>query len=383
MTFCELVRDPALRADLRRMSFQRAWLEFIPSLLGRVRGGREYEENCGRCELRSNCGWCPSYAYLEHRRFPAKIEYLCGLAREKRQLEKDWVKTHRRYYQTADISIQVDSDLPIEDKTFLPYLRQFEVESPGEDLTRIRHHFYLPSIEDLDLGTKVYQAHAWTIFKKGGSWIYIEGAVRGNLAQAGKIAVVNNNHTRAKIYHAGDRAFKRGSLSSLSLLPTDQILLARILADRQGCLLHACGVSHEGKGLLFVGHSEAGKSTVGKMYAGRGELLCDDRTAVRRWPDSYRIYGTWHPGELREVSPMSAPLAGLFFLEKADEVRIVRLRDRAEIVRRLAACLIKPLTTADWWEKVLDLLERIADEVPCYDLRFDRSGRLVDRLKEL
>jgi len=383
MTFCELIKDPALRYDLRNGSFGQAWEEFIPSLAGKVRGGDEYRENCGHCDLRADCGWCPSHAYLEQRRFPAKIDYLCGLAEERRRQEREWIKTQRRFYEFAGLTIQVDSDLPIEDETFIPFIRLFEAETPGEDIIRFRHHFHLPSLEGAEFGTKAYQADAWTIYKKGGSWIYFEGAENGNLAKAQKIAVVNNAHTRARFYHVSDLAFRRGSLSSLSLLPTDQLLLGRILADRQGCFLHACGVSFEGKGLLFVGHSEAGKSTVGKMYSGRGVLLCDDRIAIRRWPDGYRIYGTWHPGELRDVSPLAAPLAGLFFLEKADEIRITRMREKAEIIHRLAACLIKPLVTADWWEKSLTLLERIAEEVPCYDLRFDRSGRLVDRLREL
>ena len=383
MTFCELVKDSSLRYDLRRGSFRKAWEEFIPALAGKFSGGEEYRQGCGHCDLRADCGWCPSYAYLEHRRFPAKIEYLCGLAEESRRQEREWIKTHRRFFEFAGLTIQVDSDLPVGDETFIPFIRLFEAETPGEDIIRFRHHFHLPSLEGAELGTKVYQADAWTIYKKGGSWIYFEGAQNGNLAKSQKIAVVNNAHTRARFYHVSDLAFRRGSLSSLSLLPTDQILLARILADRQGCFLHACGVSFEGNGLLFVGHSEAGKSTVGKMYSGRGVLLCDDRMALRRWPDGYRIYGTWHPGELREVSPQSAPLAGIFFLEKADEIRIARIGEKTEIIRRLATCLIKPLATADWWEKVLTLLERIAEEVPCYNLRFDRSGRLVERLEHL
>lgn len=383
MTFCGLIKASALLYDLRRGSVREAWEEFIPALAGTIGGGEEFSAKCGLCDLGADCGWCPAYAYLEHRRFPGKIEYLCRLTEEKRRIKKDWIENHRRFYRTAEITIQVDSDLPLEDNTFLPYLRSFEVEGPGKDIICLRHHFNLPPFEKAELGTLVYQAGAWTIFKKGGSWIYFEGAEGGDLARAGKIAVLSDDHTRAKIYHENDRVFRQGSLSSLSSLPTDQILLSRILADRQGCLLHACGVTHEGKGLLFVGHSEAGKSTVGKMYAERGLILCDDRIILRRWPDGYRIYGTWHPGELRDVSPDSAPLAGLFFLEKADTIQIDRMSGKAEIVRRLAACIIRPLATVDWWHKALDLLERIADEVPCYGLRFDRSGRIVDRLKDL
>jgi len=34
-------------------------------------------------------------------------------------------------------------------------------------------------------------------------------------------------------------------------------------------------------------------------------------------------------------------------------------------------CVTKPFVTADWWHKTLDLIERMASEVPCYEMRFD------------
>ena len=48
------------------------------------------------------------------------------------------------------------------------------------------------------------------------------------------------------------------------------------------------------------------------------------------------------------------------------------------INRRLLACLIKPFETADWWAKTLRLVEKMACEVHCYVLKFDRSGEVVD-----
>ncbi len=39
--------------------------------------------------------------------------------------------------------------------------------------------------------------------------------------------------------------------------------------------------------------------------------------------------------------------------------------------------------TADWWEKELDVLERIVDAVPCATMRFDRSGAIVPELEKL
>ena len=53
------------------------------------------------------------------------------------------------------------------------------------------------------------------------------------------------------------------------------------------------------------------------------------------------------------------------------------LTDRKEIWKRLLATLIRPMVTAEWWQKELDVLERIVNEVPCYIMHFDKSGAIV------
>ena len=35
----------------------------------------------------------------------------------------------------------------------------------------------------------------------------------------------------------------RGGLASLTMFPTDQIMLSRVLADREGCFLHSRGLT--------------------------------------------------------------------------------------------------------------------------------------------
>jgi hypothetical protein len=59
------------------------------------------------------------------------------------------------------------------------------------------------------------------------------------------------------------------------------------------------------------------------------------------------------------------------------------LTDRKEIWRRLLATLIRPMVTAEWWQKELDVLQEIVDEIPCYTMRFDRSGAIVAQLVAL
>jgi MoaA/NifB/PqqE/SkfB family radical SAM enzyme len=392
MTFCCFIKDPDLIYDLRQGSFQEAWEAFVPDLADQVRGGTEYLENCARCELRSDCRWCPVYGYLEHRRFSAPVEYLCAVAQEKRRFEENWRLRHRRHYRIAGVTIQVDSDLPITDTTFSAKFEPFRADGPGEDTVTIRHHFTLPDLQHRDLGEPLYRRPPWAIHRFGNTWVYLgispDGVRSGHLH---RVVVFNTDHTRAHIYHNGEALYRRGNLSTLTLFPTDQILLARLLADRQGCYLHSSAAILSGQGLVFVGHSEAGKSTMIKMLTEPGhfsgspgsvDVLCDDRNIVRRWPEGFRVHGTWSHGEVPLVSAGSAPLRAILFLEQATENRLISL-DGNEIVPRLLACLIKPFVTADWWEKTLDLVQQMAQEVPCYALRFDKSGAVVQVLKQL
>ena len=168
------------------------------------------------------------------------------------------------------------------------------------------------------------------------------------------------------------------------MFPTDQIMLSRVLADRGGCYLHSGGVVLNGKGYLFVGHSEAGKSTTMKLLEGVGEVLCDDRNIVRRESGGgFRAYGTWSHGEVPIVSSANAPLAAILFLRQSVENRIDPLLDRAAVRRELMGTIIKPFVTADWWHKSLDTIEQIANEVPCYEMRFDKSGAIVPLIEAL
>ncbi|NQT12516.1 MAG: radical SAM protein, partial [Planctomycetes bacterium] len=267
MTFCSYIKDPALRYDLRQGSFEECWEEFIPSLADRVRGGREYRENCGSCELRSDCRICPVYGYLEHGRYSAKVQHLCDVARANRKFKEEWKRDHRRYYRCGGITIRVDSDRAITDDTFHPTLRLFEVDGPGEDTISIRHQFGLPDLDGKKLGEEVYRKPPWAIYQQNGSWIYLGISPTEGDSHIHRVVTFNRDHTRARICNDATRTdtFRKGNLHSLTQFPTDQILLARVLADRQGCYLHSAGVKMGGDGLLFAGHSDAGKSTISTL----------------------------------------------------------------------------------------------------------------------
>ena len=97
----------------------------------------------------------------------------------------------------------------------------------------------------------------------------------------------------------------------------------------------------------------------------------------------FMAYGTWSHGDIPLISPASAPLHAVFFLHQSDKNQIGRIQERKVILGRLLACLIKPFVTADWWNKTLDVMESVTGEIPCYDLEFDRSGGIVNKLMDM
>ena len=100
-------------------------------------------------------------------------------------------------------------------------------------------------------------------------------------------------------------------------------------------------------------------------------------------PEGFQVHGTWSHGEVPLVSAASAPLSAILFLHKSNRNRLLLLENRKEIVGRLLSCLIKPMVSADWWEKMLALIGLLAKEVPCYVMEFDESGGIVAELEDL
>ncbi|MCI0477791.1 MAG: hypothetical protein L0Y55_16230, partial [Anaerolineales bacterium] len=86
-SICAFLRHPECLYDLRRGSLREAWEVFTPRLKA-MRGGNEYRENCQACDLRSDCHWCPAYAYLEHQELEAPVRYLCEIAAAQREWRK-------------------------------------------------------------------------------------------------------------------------------------------------------------------------------------------------------------------------------------------------------------------------------------------------------
>lgn len=304
----------------------------------------------------------------------------------------DSQKIYRRYFQIAGITVCVESDLDFNRIKFKDALLAFSVDGPGEDNVIFRHYFEIPGLEGIDLGQELYRKPPWSIYRKGDSWIYLGIMPPGLGGAFHKVAIFSNDYRRAIIHNSLQEKenILKNVWRSLSLFPTDQIWLGPLLADRQAVLLHAAGAIVNTKGLAFVGHSDAGKSTAMELLKSNFrakslpvEILCDDRVVVRNWTGSWHIHGTWSHGTTTDVSPSSAPLQAIFFLEQALDNKITPLIERKLIWSKLLATLVKPMMTAEWWTKELVILEQLIKEVPCYTMFFDKSGAIIPELERL
>jgi len=384
LSFCCFIKEERLRYDLKKGSFAEGWDTFLPALSGEDQNCVVFDQTCQTCDLQNECQKCPAQSYLEHRDATAPSSYLCEFTKEKQKYRQYWKGRHQRYFQVAGITIEVNSEREFTDHTFGPALVPFAINEPGSDVIQLEYFFSMPEWNEKSLGKLRYEQLPWLIYNKGETWIYLGYSKNNNIKRFHQMAVFTNDYAHGRLFFNSDFRFKRGNLNSVAMFPTDQVWLAQALLSRQAFYVHSCGLIVDGNGLLFVGHSQTGKSTIAKLFANQAELLCDDRNIVRYWPDQgWQVYGTWSHGELSEVSSAYAPLKGIFFLEKSNENTLVKNLDRMEIRKRLIPCLPRPFVDVRWWERIWPLVSNIAYKIPAYILRFDKSGAIVPLIREL
>jgi hypothetical protein len=161
--------------------------------------------------------------------------------------------------------------------------------------------------------------------------------------------------------------------------PTFELLMIALLARRGGVLLHGCGISVDGRGMVFAGESGAGKSTLSRLWAREEgiEILSDDRVVVRRQNGSFYLYGTpWH-GDEAFAAPGGVELSRIFFIRHGPSNDIRKL-SAAGAVREMLKCSFPPLWDAGGMAAALELFHGMATEVPRAELDFVPDRTAVD-----
>lgn len=140
-------------------------------------------------------------------------------------------------------------------------------------------------------------------------------------------------------------------------------------------LLHGVGIVIGGKGYIFFGASGRGKSTVGRLAEGIGEVLSDELVIVQLRPSGPRLIGTpfWSTGtpteRVRQVEQREAPLAALFSLHHSATFELTPISGARAMMEMLTSEKVatERASSADAW---LKMASRVVSEVAMYQLGF-------------
>lgn len=151
-------------------------------------------------------------------------------------------------------------------------------------------------------------------------------------------------------------------------------------------LIHSSGVIKDSKGFLFLGPSEAGKSTVAELSSNY-TVINDEITIVDISSKIPMLRSTPFNGLFHDKSPGAAPLFGIFVLEKSQN-DYIQLLEQSSAIRPVADQIIPPVSIleemkSDVYFKQLDIVNLINKRVPIYKLYFTKSEMFWNEIDKL
>jgi hypothetical protein len=149
----------------------------------------------------------------------------------------------------------------------------------------------------------------------------------------------------------------------------------------RGLTFHSSSVESSGRGYVFIGRSESGKSTAAALSEEVGKTpLTEEITFVGPVDGSSPVcvhpIPVWNKSGLLP-RPVAVPLRAIYALEQAAEDRVEEI-SRGEQVRRLAVAASIGVRHRIFMEKALDLAEQLVERVPVHVLHFRKSPDFWD-----
>lgn len=288
----------------------------------------------------------------------------------------------RKQIKIAGVTLSIESnDLQWDFGAGSRY-RPFEVSGQKGDV-QVSVHWRPAGAEDL--GEEVFAARDmpgryppnWRLYRsRQGFWnLEVNASAQLDLFRQ-RLAVFRPDFRRGDVYV--DLVHRDRSVYPYPLgAPLDRVLFVHIVTHGLGVMIHACGVVQDGKGYIFAGPSNAGKTTLARLWTEFSDatILGDECLILRKRDNRFWVYGTPWVGEADAFSPSGAPVEQIFFIHHAPQ-NVLTATSPARAAEQLLAQSI--LTPHDSFavEYGLDFCLNFVTEIPAHDYGFvpDRSA---------
>jgi hypothetical protein len=273
--------------------------------------------------------------------------------------------------EIAGVCIEIESEDGIDDWDIDSAYRPFVSNRKAEIHLTMRRGIPSPSISE-----QVFDSlPIWTLHRQGDTTAF---KIFSQLNGQNRILSFDPDIRAANLYFPdADGAFVDPFYG-----PTLELLMIQYLAQDRGMIMHACGIDDGGRGMLFVGESGAGKSTISKLWHQRNgaAIFSDDRVILRQKDGEYWMYGTpWH-GDAGFALPRSVKLEHVYFLQH-DQNNAVRALDRSETVAEFLKASFPPFWDSDGVAFAMAFFSDLSEAVPCQALSFKPDASIVDFVK--
>jgi radical SAM protein with 4Fe4S-binding SPASM domain len=321
-------------------------------------------EECAACDARVYCPCCPAWSQLETGTLTQPVPYLCEIARERK---KRYNKSVIISITIADIEIELISPLSDAELGIVQRLGPFS-RATDKPLAHVTVRWNESLGPPVPRGKLIYDPGSiWKMYRDGDD-CYAEISYHGEDETAQVQSVLRANPTWDALTLTEQR---RGeSWQSLLNLGAGELILRTAILFTGGLVFHSSGLDDNGRGIVFVGHSGAGKSTQLEIWSRETGVIAmnDDRIAVRVNEKGAVCYGTPWGGTADIAKNHAAPLCAIIVLEQASENAIEPILPSAA-ASLLAARAFLPYWDGTLMERAFANLNTILTYVPIYRLR--------------